>query len=54
MMYILRYTRRPGQYPNRPAHSKEEVIMGLKSKKNIAREGRNAQRHPELSSPKEG
>lgn len=38
--------------PNRPAHGREEVIMGTKSM-NIAREGRNTQRHPELSTPKE-
>lgn len=51
-MCILRYTWRPGKSPNRSAHSKEEVILGLKSK-NIARERRNAQRHLELSTPKE-
>lgn len=39
LMYILRYTWRPGQWPNKLVHSREEVILGLKSKKNIAQGG---------------
>lgn len=53
MLYKLRYTGRSHQYPNRPSHVREEVIIGLKSKNIIAREGRNIQRHSELSTPNE-